>query len=674
MTISTSSRVAGPFAGNGVTIAFPFTFKVFSSAELRVIKTSTTGIESDLVIGGNPTVVLNADQDVNPGGTLTYTTLATGEKLTILGATPAAQPTDITNGSGFYASVIEAALDRCMMVVQQALTLITRAISFPASDSSALNKTLPTSTLRANKALVFGADGSVGVSTDNYNDQVAAVAASAAAAAASAGSASASATSATSSAATASAAASSASSSAAAAAAAAGSAGGLRFSNRRRLTSNTTLTGTDNGADIELLSTSQFTVTMMSHSLLANGNALKLTNFGTAPVLLANGGGSNVFFNGTSNVTSFTLGPKQWVIFVGTGGDVINATVGSTEPTLTTVTNLVINPHGAIQQETTTPQTVQTAYFADQWVQLGAGSGFTWEQGVISDGSVSLFDPCHFYTKTTGAKASLAAGDSSNMAQPIEGRALRVLKYGTANARGSWLRFRASGSQSGIISVSIRNAAANRSFVHVVAITTTPTDYAVFVPGDTSGTWPSDDTQGAAISFCHAAGTTFQTATQDAWVAGNFLAHTSQSNCLDTVNRQTNITDVSWTATQSLQPFFPTQWDSELIRCQRYFEKSYNYSILVGAVSTGGRWEELRNKTTGIQQFGQVVFKTRKRGSPTVITFSDASGAANFVAQDDGSAVASTVSAQGEGAARVTWTNGASRFGATFHWTASSRM
>ena len=75
MTISTTDRKAGPFDGNDVTVAFPFTFKVFSTADLYVVKADTaTGNETVLVLDSDFTVSLNADQDVNPGGTLTMLT------------------------------------------------------------------------------------------------------------------------------------------------------------------------------------------------------------------------------------------------------------------------------------------------------------------------------------------------------------------------------------------------------------------------------------------------------------------------------------------------------------------------------------------------------------------------------------------------------------------------
>jgi len=234
--------------------------------------------------------------------------------------------------------------------------------------------------------------------------------------------------------------------------------------------------------------------------------------------------------------------------------------------------NMIINPHGSIQQETTTPVT-GGSYFSDQWDVTFTAATAAMQTGVTT-GTVSSYDISHMFMKTTTAKASLAAGDFLFFEQRVEGNHNRRLLYGTSSAKGSWLRWRASASQSGTASVAIRNGtAANRSFVQSFAVTTTPTDYTLFIPGDTTGTWTTDTSWSASVSFCHSSGTTFQTSTLGAWQAGNFIASNTQSNMLDTVNRQLNITDVQWSDNPILLPFQSIDYSAELLRCQRYFWK-----------------------------------------------------------------------------------------------------
>lgn len=129
MTISTALRKAGPFTGNGVTTAFPFAFKVFAASDVAVTRADTLGAETALVLNSDFTVALNPDQDAAPGGTVTLAApLATGHRLAVSSAVPNLQPTDITNNGGFYPRVIEDALDRHVVQIQQIAEEVGRAL------------------------------------------------------------------------------------------------------------------------------------------------------------------------------------------------------------------------------------------------------------------------------------------------------------------------------------------------------------------------------------------------------------------------------------------------------------------------------------------------------------------------------------------------------------------
>ena len=260
-------------------------------------------------------------------------------------------------------------------------------------------------------------------------------------------------------------------------------------------------------------------------------------------------------------LVSFSAGTKE--VFVTQPAAFNNQTLGRT--------NMIVNPHGSIQQETTTAVTVAGGtYFADQWYAAKVSSTGVLQAGCLS-GGVSSFDLKNLFIKTTTAQAVLAAGDYADIETPLEGLQIQRLQYGGSTARGSWLRFRASCTQSATCSVSIRNASSARSFVQSFAVTTTPTDFAVFVPGDTTGTWGTDANLGARVGFAHSVGTTFQTATLGSWQAGNFLGANTQTNLMATLNAQLNVTDVQWSASDVLLPFEPIDWPAELMKCQRYF-------------------------------------------------------------------------------------------------------
>lgn len=121
MTISNTVRTAGPFIGNGITADFPFAYKVFNRQDLLVAQTViSTGVETALTLDADYTVTLNGDQNSNPGGIIHMiapppvgTTLAATSNVSIV------QNLDLTNNGGFYPKVINDALDRIVINVQQ---------------------------------------------------------------------------------------------------------------------------------------------------------------------------------------------------------------------------------------------------------------------------------------------------------------------------------------------------------------------------------------------------------------------------------------------------------------------------------------------------------------------------------------------------------------------------
>ena len=139
MTISSNSRKAGPFIGNGTAATFPYTFKVFQASDLEVVKlTVATNVETVLTLGTDFTAVVNEDQNSNPGGTITLVAgaLATGYNLVITSDIENLQPTDLTNQGGFYPEVITDALDRATIQIQQLQEGLDRAALLPITSSA----------------------------------------------------------------------------------------------------------------------------------------------------------------------------------------------------------------------------------------------------------------------------------------------------------------------------------------------------------------------------------------------------------------------------------------------------------------------------------------------------------------------------------------------------------
>lgn len=139
MTISSTTRKAGPYIGNGTASVFPFAFKVFQASDVEVVRLNvSTNVETTLALTTDYTVSLNQDQDSNPGGSITLVAgaLATGFNLVITSDVENLQPTDLTNQGGFYPDVINDALDRATIQIQQLQEGLDRAALLPITSSA----------------------------------------------------------------------------------------------------------------------------------------------------------------------------------------------------------------------------------------------------------------------------------------------------------------------------------------------------------------------------------------------------------------------------------------------------------------------------------------------------------------------------------------------------------
>jgi hypothetical protein len=143
LTVSTTNRRAGPFAGNDVTVIFPFVFRMFSAADLTVVS-AADGIETELAQGVDYTAVLNADQNNSPGGQITLTApLATGKTLVVTSDVPETQLTLITNAGGFFPKVFNAVFDKAVILVQQLSEKVGRSLRIPITNSTVTDLDIP---------------------------------------------------------------------------------------------------------------------------------------------------------------------------------------------------------------------------------------------------------------------------------------------------------------------------------------------------------------------------------------------------------------------------------------------------------------------------------------------------------------------------------------------------
>lgn len=130
-------RRSGPFQGNGQTTNFPFGFYVFSDNDVSVVTSDTdsvvtTVLEKDV----DYTVTINADQDATAGGTVKLVkALPVGKSLAITSNLAYTQEMQLTNFSRFPPEILNAAMDRTVILIQQLKEQIERTITVPSTSS-----------------------------------------------------------------------------------------------------------------------------------------------------------------------------------------------------------------------------------------------------------------------------------------------------------------------------------------------------------------------------------------------------------------------------------------------------------------------------------------------------------------------------------------------------------
>ena len=140
MTVTSTTARSGPYAGNGSTTQFAYTFRILDEAHLTVVKTAADGTETTLTVDVDYVV-----SDVgNPAGGTVATTVppASGETLTILRGVPLTQETDWTNQGPFFAETVEEAVDKLTMIAQQFDERVDRTLILPEA-STITNLELP---------------------------------------------------------------------------------------------------------------------------------------------------------------------------------------------------------------------------------------------------------------------------------------------------------------------------------------------------------------------------------------------------------------------------------------------------------------------------------------------------------------------------------------------------
>ena len=213
---------------------------------------------------------------------------------------------------------------------------------------------------------------------------------------------------------------------------------------------------------------------------------------------------------------------------------------------------------------------------------------------------------------TSSSAYSVGASEFFQLYQSIEGLNVADLGWGTAAAQTVTLSFWVRSSLTGTFGGSLINGVSNRSYAYAYTISAANTweQKTVTIPGDTTGTWATDNTAGIYLGFNLGSGSSASGA-PNTWTASALRAPTGATSVVGTSGATFYITGVQLEAGTVASPFERRDYGRELMMCQRYYQ-------FVGGTASG--FPLLQGYTTsGTTLAAPLSFPVVMRASPTSI-------------------------------------------------------
>lgn len=228
------------------------------------------------------------------------------------------------------------------------------------------------------------------------------------------------------------------------------------------------------------------------------------------------------------------------------------------------------------QRNTGTPPTITTGgqFALDRWKLWangggGSGASFTVQQ---SSTAPAGFSTSMLITQTAAAPAP-TGGVYNCFAQYIEGYNAADLNWGSANAKSVTISFWVRSSVTGTYGGAVTNADQSRSYAFNYSISAANTweQKTVTIPGDTSGTWTTDNTLGIAVFWGLGVGSTYL-GVAGSWASATYLSATGSTNIVTTNGATFYVTGVQLEVGTVATSFDFRDYGRELILCQRYYQ------------------------------------------------------------------------------------------------------
>jgi hypothetical protein len=273
--------------------------------------------------------------------------------------------------------------------------------------------------------------------------------------------------------------------------------------------------------------------------------------------------------------------------------------------------NLIINGNMLIAQRGTGASTTNNGFAVDRFKNISNTTDFSAQQSSVVPSGQEFTKSLHITPTSTKAHGG---SDYFFTSHYVEGYNIVSLGYGTSGAKTITISFWVRSSKTGTYSLGMKNSVANRSIQneYTISVADTWEKKTIVVPGETTGSWPVDNTRGIAFDFC-LAGQAAATSSVNTWLTNNSNMSSNQVNFFDNTNNNFYLTGVQVEVGATASDFEHRLFTEELALCQRYY---YQCGFLVSTHYGGG--SGCAYAFNGSESGGANNFPVTMRSSPTV--------------------------------------------------------
>ena len=300
--------------------------------------------------------------------------------------------------------------------------------------------------------------------------------------------------------------------------------------------------------------------------------------------------------------------------------------------------NLIINGDMSIAQRGTSVTGVTSGtYKTVDRFRLMISSAGTWTVSQSDTVPTGQGFNKSFKLDCTTADASLGAGDILGITQKIEGFVQAPVKKETANAEQTTLSFWVRSNKTGTYICELVDDQNTRQVSKSYTINSADTweKKIITFPADTVGANDFDNTQAMQVNWWLAMGSNYTSGTLSETLSSGTNANRAvgQVNLADNTANEWYITVVQLEVGTSASDFEFLPYDVNLMRCQRYYEKSYSYATALGTNTYVGATRFNGSTDASSNMVVCIEYATQKRTSPTqtYYTPSGTSGSWNIV-------------------------------------------